>query len=571
MKLKTSYVIVINVIVLLLIYCEKQTPVARVGNYFIYATDLKEAAERNRRPTNTLSALLSLTNTLAEDKLKLIDAYLSGFEQDSVVVEQVKDFESRQVYSYIMEHELIGKIITKGMLKERYHLLSNEWHVRHIFLQISADSLKTIETLKSLRSRALRGEDFGSLARKYSKDSQSAGKNGDLGFIKYDPKEWGKSFSDAVAGLSVGHVSPVIQSDKGFHLIKLEQVRESSQQPFEEEKNKIRQQLIREKRSVLDSTYYSFKDDILARYNAEILEDNVDSLLSLIQRIEDENSADKVNMRRDPGHFAGFLREEEKHFPLARFEGGAYVFGDLLSTYEKISPMRRPSLTTVPAVLEFLDRNVPRTLIVKYGYEKGLQRRPSIRDAVHEERERLMIGRIRYIKINKNLDVPEEELLNFYQENLHHFENDIRVNVQEIVVSDSAQAYDIYKRATSGEDFDHLAEMFNEREETQQQNGVLGFITQREYGPVSQAAVKLKQGEISEPIKNRNRYSIVKVLQRESGEPMPFDEVKFRIRRDKRVEKRNQLYSDWMNDLKESYAIAIYPNVIKNEFEIADE
>ena len=276
-------------------------------------------------------------------------------------------------------------------------------------------------------------------------------------------------------------------------------------------------------------------------------------------------------MQRDPGHFTGFLSDEEKSFPLARYNGGAYVFGDLLSTYEKISPMRRPSLTTVPAVLEFLDRNVPRTLIIKSGYEKGLHRRPSIRDAVHEERERLMIGRIRYIEINKNADVSEEELLKYYQENFHHFENDIRVNVQEIVVSDSAQAYSIYERAMSGEDFDSLAEMFNEREETQQQNGMLGFISEREYGMVSRAAAKLKQGEISEPIKNRNRYSIVKILQRESGEPKPFEEVKYHIRRDKRVEKRNQLYRDWMDSLKESYTVAVYPKVIKNEFEIADE
>ena len=100
----------------------------------------------------------------------------------------------------------------------------------------------------------------------------------------------------------------------------------------------------------------------------------------------------------------------------------------------------------------------------------------------------------------------------YYENNLHWFEKDIKVNVQEVLVSDSSLAHEIYQSAKTGANFDSLAANYTEREGARDNNGVLGFISRRNYGLIGRTAVKLKTGEISEPIQFENRFSIIKIL-----------------------------------------------------------
>jgi parvulin-like peptidyl-prolyl isomerase len=68
------------------------------------------------------------------------------------------------------------------------------------------------------RTKALAGAQFGGLATEYSDEPQSRAVHGFLN--SYDPKEWPKAFAAAAAALPVGGVSEVIETDRGFHLIK---------------------------------------------------------------------------------------------------------------------------------------------------------------------------------------------------------------------------------------------------------------------------------------------------------------------------------------------------------------
>jgi len=77
---------------------------------------------------------------------------------------------------------------------------------------------------ESLRARIVGGEDFAKVAKEASDDTQTRAKGGDMGWFPADG--WGTAVKSQIEQLSDGEISPVFQSDIGFHFIKRLGVRE---------------------------------------------------------------------------------------------------------------------------------------------------------------------------------------------------------------------------------------------------------------------------------------------------------------------------------------------------------
>lgn len=98
--------------------------------------------------------------------------------------------------------------------------------VRHVlvkFAEGATDDEKTEARAKidGILARAKRGEDFASLARATSDDT-SAPVGGDLGCIQRGKMV--KPFDDAAFALDAGQISPVVETQFGFHVIKVDAV-----------------------------------------------------------------------------------------------------------------------------------------------------------------------------------------------------------------------------------------------------------------------------------------------------------------------------------------------------------
>lgn len=86
--------------------------------------------------------------------------------------------------------------------------------------QISEAERDRVRTqLAELRERVLNGEKFSMLATLYSQDPGSARKGGELGFTNRG--EWVSEFESAAFALKPGEVSPIIETQFGFHIIQL--------------------------------------------------------------------------------------------------------------------------------------------------------------------------------------------------------------------------------------------------------------------------------------------------------------------------------------------------------------
>ncbi|MDR2837433.1 MAG: SurA N-terminal domain-containing protein, partial [Azonexus sp.] len=82
---------------------------------------------------------------------------------------------------------------------------------------------------------------FAELASKYSDDPGSAGKGGDLGFFGRGAML--KPFEDTAFSLKEGEISSVVQSDFGFHIIKLTGIHPAQTKPLSEVRGAIESEL----------------------------------------------------------------------------------------------------------------------------------------------------------------------------------------------------------------------------------------------------------------------------------------------------------------------------------------
>ncbi len=116
---------------------------------------------------------------------------------------------------------------------------------RHILIQVQPDDGEearqdALKTLEEIRVQGEGGKDFGELAGEYSQ-CPSKNQGGDLGY--FPRGKMAKPFEDAAFALKPGEVSEVVQTQFGYHLIKLEDRKAEGTIPFEEVQERLRMYL----------------------------------------------------------------------------------------------------------------------------------------------------------------------------------------------------------------------------------------------------------------------------------------------------------------------------------------
>ncbi len=147
---------------------------------------------------------------------------------------------------------------------------------RHILIAASDDQAKARETALLVQQKLQQGEDFAELAKTYSDDPGSAGQGGDLGWV--EAGQMVKPFEDALYALEKGETSDLVETEFGYHLIRLDDVRGAEVKPLAQVRDELVDKL---KQEAADNALYE-----LSEVMATTAYENPDSLDAVAEALD---------------------------------------------------------------------------------------------------------------------------------------------------------------------------------------------------------------------------------------------------------------------------------------------
>lgn len=177
---------------------------------------------------------------VSDDSQKDIDNYLDLYVNYRLKLQEAYDLKMDTVSSYVSEfnkykNQLIDPYLKddntkRDLIKEAYVRLNKEVNASHILVRVKEnaapeDTLRAYNKVANARLKILEGSPFKTVAQNVSEDPSAKDNGGNLGFFSVFQMVY--PFETAVYTTPVGKVSEPFRTKFGYHIVKVEDVRDS--------------------------------------------------------------------------------------------------------------------------------------------------------------------------------------------------------------------------------------------------------------------------------------------------------------------------------------------------------
>lgn len=180
------------------------------------------------------------------EDLGIDDTYLRAQQEQDLIIQKYKENFDKNVK--ISDEEM--KKYYEDNKKDYY---KDEVKASHILISTVDDNGKELSESKKKEAKkkaeevlekAKNGQEFSELAKEYSDDTGSASQGGDLGY--FTKGQMVQEFEEAAFSLKPGEISGLVESEYGYHIIKVYD-KIDEQLPFDEVKDEIKTTLTENK------------------------------------------------------------------------------------------------------------------------------------------------------------------------------------------------------------------------------------------------------------------------------------------------------------------------------------
>lgn len=184
------------------------------------------------------------------------EALESAIASSGMTIAQLED----EMKNYLLIEKLVGPDIkiTDEQIKT-YFDDNKESFAKGEQVEASHILVATKEEADEVTKKLKDGEDFAALAKEYSTDTATAEKGGELG--SFGAGEMAAEFEEAAFAMKVDEISEPVETEYGFHIIKVTGKTEAAEAKLEDNKEKIKELLFDEALNTEYTTWIAEKKE----------------------------------------------------------------------------------------------------------------------------------------------------------------------------------------------------------------------------------------------------------------------------------------------------------------------
>ena len=214
-------------------------PLATVNGTVIDSEQVEAVIGSNPGIEHNPDARQQILDALVTQEVLLQYAKAKQYEQDADVQKELAMARQQILANAAIAIYLRQNPVTDEELKQQYQeaiktVKGQEFKARHILVKTEKEANKLLAELK-------KGADFAKVAKDKSLDQGSAKEGGDLGWFQLN--DMVKPFADAVGGAKKGALLGPIQTDFGYHLIQMQEMRDATPPTMDVMHEQLQQEL----------------------------------------------------------------------------------------------------------------------------------------------------------------------------------------------------------------------------------------------------------------------------------------------------------------------------------------
>ncbi|MCD6169699.1 MAG: peptidyl-prolyl cis-trans isomerase [Candidatus Latescibacteria bacterium] len=198
---------------------------------------------------------------------------------------------------------------------------------------------------------------------------------------------------------------------------------------------------------------------------------------------------------------------------------------DLYRAARKVSPKGKSGIKGPEEWRKCLDLLINKELLVLEAKNRGLDRGKKVTEALKEAKRRLLLRRLYDVEVVDKTKVTDEQAREYFEKN----RLDEKVRISRVLVKTESEAKQILKELGQGKSFAEIARQKSTDKRSAAKGGDAGWFIRGQLSPKFEKIVfSMEVGQISQPVKVRSGYCILKVTDKKK---MEFEEVKDEIKK----------------------------------------
>jgi peptidyl-prolyl cis-trans isomerase C len=204
---------------------------------------------------------------------------------------------------------------------------------------------------------------------------------------------------------------------------------------------------------------------------------------------------------------------------LAKVNGRTITDEDLADEMASLPQNMRHQMASSEAMREMLDNLIAEEVLYQESQKTGLSKDQKVQKQVLDATRKIMVNA--YVNRIVEEKITKETTQKYYDQHRTDFGE---VHAGHILLATEEDARSVKKQLEQGADFGELAQKMSKDPSAAQNKGDLGFFTKdRMVKPFADQAFSMKVNQISDPVKTRFGYHIIKLI--EIKTPKKFEEM----------------------------------------------